>query len=100
MGGPEGAAVLLGPAGRVEAWVEVVEPEGGGRVGQPLGAQRTQLQPPTHVLLHLGRPGQSRVTGVLELHVASGAQQLHGVPTTLGLGGGVGGEGEWLRGLS
>lgn len=77
--------MLLCPAGWVEAWVEVEEPEGCGRVGEPLGAEQAQLQPPADVLLHLGGPGQRRVNAVLELHVAAGAQQLHWVSSTLRL---------------
>lgn len=65
--------------------MEVEEPEGCGRVGEPLSAEQTQLQPPTDVLLHLGGPCQRRVDAVLELHVTAGAQQLHRVSSTLRL---------------
>lgn len=77
--------MIFCPAGWVEAWVEVEEPEGCGRVWEALGADQTQLQPPSDVLLYLGGPGQPRVNAVLELHVATGAQQLHWVSSTLGL---------------
>lgn len=81
----EGAAVLFGPAGRVQAWVQVEEPEGGGRVREALGAHQAQLQPPADVLLHLRGPGEPRIHGVLELHVAARGQELHWVSTALGL---------------
>lgn len=72
--GPEGVAMLFGPAGWVKAWVEVKEPEGCGRVWEALGANQTQLQPSSDVLLHLGGPGRPQVNTVLELHVATRAQ--------------------------
>lgn len=88
-GGPEGAAVLFGPARWVETWVEVKEPDGCGCVGEALCAYQAQLQPPSDILLHLSSPGQPRVSAVLELHIAACAQELHWVSTALGLWGGV-----------
>lgn len=84
---PEGAAMLFGPAGWVEAWVEVKEPEDCRCVWQALSAYKAQLQPSSDILLHLGGPGQPRVIIVLELHVAARTQQLHRVSSTLGLRG-------------
>lgn len=89
-GRPEGTAVLFGPAGWVEAWVEVKEPEGCGCVWEALGAYQAQLQPPSDILLHLSGPGQPQVNIVLELHVAACTQELHRVSTALGLRGGGG----------
>lgn len=91
-GRPEGAAMLFGPAGWVEAWVEVKEPEGCGCVWEALGANQTQLQPPSNIFLYLGGPGQPQVNIVLELHIATCTQQLHWVSSTLGLWG------RWVRG--
>lgn len=72
--GPEGVAMLFGPAGWVKTWVEVKEPEGCGRVWEALRANQAQLQPPSDVLLHLGGPGRPQVNAVLELHIATCAQ--------------------------
>lgn len=71
---PEGAAMLLGPAGWVEAWVEVKEPEGCRRVWEALCANQTQLQPSSDVFLNLSGPGQPQVDTVLELHVTARTQ--------------------------
>lgn len=87
---PEGAAMLLGPAGWVEAWVEVKEPEGCRRVWEALCANHTQLQPSSDVFLNLSGPGQPQVNTVLELHITACTQQLHWVSSTLGLWGQVG----------
>lgn len=80
--------MLFGPAGWVEAWVEVKEPKGCGRVWEALGAYQAQLQPSSDVLLYLSSPGKPQVNAVLELHVAACTQELHWVSATLGLWGG------------
>lgn len=66
--------MLLGPAGWVEAWVEVKEPEGCRRVREALCANQAQLQPSSDVFLNLGGPGQPQVDAVLELHITACAQ--------------------------
>lgn len=85
--GPEGVAMVFGPAWWVKAWVEVKEPEGCGCVWEALRANQTQLQPSSDVLLHLGGPGRPQVNIVLELHVTTCTQKLHWVSSTLGLWG-------------
>lgn len=78
--------MLFSPAGWVEAWVEVKEPEGCRRVWEAFGAYQAKFQPSPDVLLHLGSPGQPWVNTVLELHIAACTQEFHWVSTSLGLG--------------
>lgn len=79
--------MLFGPAGWVEAWVEVKEPEGCGCVWEAFCAYQAQFQPSSNVLLYLCGPGQPQVNTVLKLHVAACTEELYWVSSTLGLWG-------------
>lgn len=82
---PEGIAMRFGPATWVKAWVEIKEPEGCRCVWEALRANQTQFESSPNIFLYLGGPGHPQVNIILELHIATCAEQVHRVSSTLGL---------------